>query len=81
MLCAVKAADAHQDRDPVPGGCGRTLARSLSCARGVCAAWTLDGVSLPPPKDGRPRLSLADDGDQAVLVVETEAGYSQEGEG
>jgi aminopeptidase N len=39
---------------------------------------TLDGVSLPPPEDGRLRLSRAD-GDQAVLVVEAEAGYSQEG--
>jgi aminopeptidase N len=42
---------------------------------------TLDGVSLPPPEDGRLWLSRADDGDQAVLVVEAEAGYSQEGRG
>jgi aminopeptidase N len=42
---------------------------------------TLDGVSLPPPQDGRLRLSRAGDGDQAVLVVEAEAGYSQEGRG
>jgi aminopeptidase N len=42
---------------------------------------TLDGVSLPPPADGRLRLSRADDGDQAVLVVEAEAGYSPEGRG
>ncbi len=41
---------------------------------------TLDGVSLPPPEDGRLRLSRGD-GDQAVLVVEAEAGYSQEGRG
>jgi aminopeptidase N len=41
---------------------------------------TLDGVSLPPPEDGRLRLSRAG-GDQAVLVVEAEAGYSQEGRG
>lgn len=41
----------------------------------------LDGVSLPPPEDGRLWLSRADDGDQAVLVVEAEAGYSQEGRG
>src|SRR6202034_500958 len=39
----------------------------------------LDGVSLPLPEDGRLRLSQAGDGDQAVLVVEAEAGYSQEG--
>ena len=42
---------------------------------------TLDGVPLPPPEDGRLRLSRADDGDQAVLVAEAEAGYSQEGRG
>lgn len=42
---------------------------------------TLDGVSLPPPQDGRVRLSRAGGGDQAVLVVEAEAGYSQEGRG
>jgi aminopeptidase N len=42
---------------------------------------TLDGVSLLPPEDGRLWLSRADDGDQAVLVVEAEAGYSQEGRG
>jgi hypothetical protein len=42
---------------------------------------TLDGVSLPPPEDGRLWLSRAGDGDQAVLVVEAEAGYSQEGRG
>jgi aminopeptidase N len=42
---------------------------------------TLDGVSLPPPEDGRLRLSRADGGDQAVLVAEAEAGYSQEGRG
>jgi aminopeptidase N len=41
---------------------------------------TLDGVSLPPPEDGRLRLSRGG-GDQAVLVVEAEAGYSQEGRG
>lgn len=41
---------------------------------------TLDGVSLPPPEDGRLRLSRAG-GDQAVLVVEAETGYSQEGRG
>ncbi|MGH3401741.1 MAG: M1 family aminopeptidase [Streptosporangiaceae bacterium] len=41
---------------------------------------TLDGVSLPPPLDGRLRLSRAG-GDQAVLVVEAEAGYSPEGRG
>jgi aminopeptidase N len=41
---------------------------------------TLDGVSLPPPEDGRLRLRRAG-GDQAVLVVEAEAGYSQEGRG
>jgi aminopeptidase N len=40
----------------------------------------LDGVSLPPPQDGRLRLSRAG-GDRAVLVVEAEAGYSQEGRG
>jgi aminopeptidase N len=42
---------------------------------------TLDGGSLPPPEDGRLWLSRAGDGDQAVLVVEAEAGYSQEGRG
>ena len=42
---------------------------------------TLDGVSLPLPEDGRLRLSRADAGDQAVLVVAAEAGYSQEGRG
>src|ERR1700678_1242741 len=42
---------------------------------------TLDGVSLPPPDDGRLRLSRAGDGDEAVLVVEAEASYSQEGLG
>jgi aminopeptidase N len=42
---------------------------------------TLNGVSLPPPEDGRLWLSRAGDGDQAVLVVEAEAGYSQEGRG
>ncbi len=41
---------------------------------------TLDGVSLPPPDDGRLRLSRAG-GDHAVLVVEAEAGYSQEERG
>jgi aminopeptidase N len=42
---------------------------------------TLDGVSLPPPEDGRLWLSRAGDGDQAILVAEAEAGYSQEGRG
>ena len=42
---------------------------------------TLDGVSLPPPRDGRVRLSRAGDSDQAVLAVEAEAGYSPEGRG
>jgi aminopeptidase N len=42
---------------------------------------TLDGVSLPPPEDGRLRLSRSGSGDRAVLVVEAEAGYSQEGRG
>ncbi len=42
---------------------------------------TLDGVALPPPGDGRLRLSRAGRGDQAVLVVEADAGYSQEGWG
>jgi aminopeptidase N len=41
----------------------------------------LDGVGLPPPEDGRLRLSRAGGADQAVLVVEAEAGYSQEGRG
>jgi aminopeptidase N len=44
---------------------------------------TLDGVSLPPPGDGR--LSLRPPsrgrGDQAVLAVEAEAAYSNEGRG
>lgn len=48
--------------------------------QGVCGV-TLDGVSLPPPEDGRLLLSRADGGDQSVLVVEAEAGYSQEGRG
>jgi aminopeptidase N len=48
--------------------------------QGVRSA-TLDGVSVPPPGDGRVRLSRAGGGDQAVLVVEAEAGYSQEGRG
>jgi aminopeptidase N len=48
--------------------------------QGVRSA-TLDGVSLPPPEDGRLRLSRAGGGDQAVLVVEADAGYSQEGRG
>ena len=42
---------------------------------------TLNGVRLPPPGDGRLRLSRAGGGDQAVLVVEADAGYSQEGRG
>jgi aminopeptidase N len=42
---------------------------------------TLDGVSLPPPEDGRLRLSRVGGGDQAVLVAQAEAGYSQEGRG
>ena len=42
---------------------------------------TLDGVRLPPPEDGRLRLSRAGGGDQAVLVAEADAGYSQEGWG
>ena len=42
---------------------------------------TLDGVTLPPPEDGRLRLSRSGGGDQAVLVVEADAGYSQEGSG
>jgi aminopeptidase N len=42
---------------------------------------TLDGVTLPPPEDGRLRLSRAGDSDRAVLVVEAEVGYSQEGRG
>jgi aminopeptidase N len=41
---------------------------------------TLNGESLPPPADGRLRLSRAG-GDRAVLVAEAEAGYSQEGRG
>ncbi len=48
--------------------------------QGVRSA-TLDGVPLPPPEDGRLQLSRAGDGDQAVLVAEAEAGYSQEGRG
>jgi aminopeptidase N len=48
--------------------------------QGVRSA-TLDGVPLPPPEDGRLRLSRAGGGDQAVLVAEAEAGYSQEGRG
>ncbi len=42
---------------------------------------TLDGVSLPPPEDGRLLLRRAGEGDQAVLVAEGEVGYSQEGRG
>jgi aminopeptidase N len=42
---------------------------------------TLDGVSLPPPDDGRLSLGRTGDGGPAVLVVEAEAGYSQEGRG
>jgi aminopeptidase N len=42
---------------------------------------TFDGVSLSPPEDGRLRLSRSGGGDQSVLVVEAEAGYSQEGRG
>ncbi len=38
-------------------------------------------VSLPPPGDGRLRLSRAGGGDQAVLVAEADAGYSQGGRG
>lgn len=41
----------------------------------------LNGVRLPPPEDGRVRLSRAGGGDQAVLVVAADAGYSQEGRG
>jgi aminopeptidase N len=48
--------------------------------QGVCSV-TLDGVSLPPPQDGRLWLSRAGGGELAVLVVEAEAGYSQEGRG
>ena len=48
--------------------------------KGVRSA-TLDGVSLPPPEDGLLWLSRGDDGDEAVLVVEAEAGYSHEGRG
>ncbi|HET9898027.1 MAG TPA: M1 family aminopeptidase [Streptosporangiaceae bacterium] len=40
---------------------------------------TLDGVRLPPPEDGRLRLSRSGGCGQAVLVTEAEAGYSQEG--
>jgi aminopeptidase N len=40
----------------------------------------LNGVSLPP-EDGRLQLSRAGGGDQAILAVEAEAGYSQEGRG
>ena len=42
---------------------------------------TLNGVALPSPEDGRLRLSRAGRGDQAVLVAEADAGYSQEGRG
>jgi aminopeptidase N len=42
---------------------------------------TLNGVPLSPPEDGRLRLSRAGGGDQAVLMAEAEAGYSQEGRG
>jgi aminopeptidase N len=42
---------------------------------------TLDGVSLPPPEDGRLCLSRAGRDDEAVLVVTAEAGYSQDGRG
>jgi aminopeptidase N len=42
---------------------------------------TLDGVSLPPPDAGRGWRSRAGDGDEALLVVEAEAGYSQDGQG
>ena len=42
---------------------------------------TLNRVRLPPPEDGRLRLSRAGGGDQAVLVAEADAGYSQEGRG
>jgi aminopeptidase N len=42
---------------------------------------TFNGVRLPPPEDGRLRLSRAGGGDQAVLVAEADAGYSQEGWG
>jgi aminopeptidase N len=42
---------------------------------------TLNGVSLPPAADGRLRLSRDSGGEQAVLVVAAEAGYSQEGRG
>jgi len=42
---------------------------------------TLNGVRLPPPEDGRLRLSRASDGDEAVLTVQAEAGYSPEGRG
>ena len=42
---------------------------------------TLDGAVLPPPEDGRVRLSRAGEGDRSVLVAEAEAGYSQEGRG
>jgi aminopeptidase N len=48
--------------------------------QGVCSV-TLDGVSLPPPEGGRLRLSRASTDEQAVLVVEAEVGYSQEGRG
>ena len=48
--------------------------------QGVRSA-TLDGAPLPPPEDGRLRLIRAGHGDQAVLVAEAEAGYSQEGRG
>jgi aminopeptidase N len=41
----------------------------------------LDGVSRPPPQDGRLRLSRAGHDGAAVLVVEAEVGYCAEGGG
>lgn len=48
--------------------------------QGVLSA-TLNGVPLPPPEDGRLRLSRSGGGEAAVLAVEAEAGYSLEGRG
>src|ERR1700722_8569761 len=41
----------------------------------------LDGVTLPPPQDGRLRLSRTGHDGAAVLVVEAEVGYCAEGGG
>jgi len=61
-------------RQPDAGTFAELRTQSVSSA-------TLDGASLPPPQDGRLRLNRTGRSDQALLVVEAEAAYSNEGRG